>query len=124
MAGLQKEIESLSVRYEVNESKLMPGQEEVIEALMQRLIRLEELVQQTNQSITVKIIGHTDSSGTNENNQALSQGRATHVKTQLEARARLLKKTRFVTEGVKDQQIVGGSPEANRRVTFKVEMGS
>ena len=124
MAGLQKEIESLSVRYEVNESKLMPGQEEVIEALMQRLIRLEELVQQTNQSITVKIIGHTDSSGTNENNQALSQGRATHAKTQLEARARLLKKTRFVTEGVKDQQAVADSPEANRRVTFKIEMSS
>ena len=124
VAGLQKEIESLSVRYEVNESKLMPGQEEVIEALMQRLIRLEELVQQTNQSITVKIIGHTDSSGTNENNQALSQGRATHVKTQLEARARLLKKTRFVTEGMKDLQAVAGSPEANRRVTFKIEMSS
>ena len=124
VAGLQKEIESLSVRYEVNESKLMPGQEEVIEALMQRLIQLEELVQQTNQSITVKIIGHTDSSGTNENNQALSQGRATHAKTQLEARARLLKKTRFVTEGMKDQQAVAGSPEANRRVTFKIEMSS
>ncbi len=124
VVGVQKEIESLSVRYEVNENKPMPGQDEVIEALVQRLIRLEELVQQTNQAITVKIIGHTDSSGTNENNQALSQGRAQQAKAQLDTRAKLLKKTRFVTEGVKDQQAVAGSPEANRRVTFKVEIGS
>ncbi len=121
---LQQEIESLSVHYVVNESNPMPGQDEVIELLLKRLARLDELAQQSNGIVTVRIIGHTDSSGTKENNQALSQGRATHSKAQLEARARLLKKTRFVTEGVTDQQVVGGSSEANRRVTFKIEMGS
>ena len=124
VAGLQKEIESLSVHYVVNENKLLPGQEEVIATLAKSLIQLDELAQQTNRAITVRIIGHTDSSGTKENNQALSQGRATQAKAQLEARAGLLKKTRLVTEGVKDQQAAASSAEANRRVTFKVEMGS
>lgn len=124
VAGLQKEIESLSVHYVVNEIKLMPGQAEVVEVLAKSLLRLDELAEQTNRSITVRIIGHTDSSGTKENNQALSQGRAAQAKAQLEARASQLKKTKFVTESVKDQQAVASNPEANRRVTFKVEMGS
>ncbi len=124
VAGLQKEIESLSVRYVVNGNKPMPGQDEIIETLAKGLVQLDELAQQSNRAITVKIIGHTDSSGTKENNQALSQGRAAQAKAQLEARAGLLKKTKLVTEGVKDQQSVVGNPEANRRVTFKVEMGS
>jgi OOP family OmpA-OmpF porin len=122
VALLQQEIESLSVHYAVNEPTPLSGQEEVLATLTQRLIRLDEWAQQSNRSVTVKIIGHTDSSGTKENNQALSQKRARHVKTQLEARAGQLKKTSLVVEGVQDQQPLVGSPEANRRVSLKVEV--
>jgi outer membrane protein OmpA-like peptidoglycan-associated protein len=124
VAGLQKEIESLSVRYMVNENKPLPDQENVMAALAKSLVQLDELALATNRSVIVRIIGHTDSSGTKESNEALSQGRAAQVKAQLEDRAGLLKQTKLVTEGVKDQQAVAGSPDANRRVTFKVEMGS
>ena len=124
VALLQQEIERLSVHYVVNETTPLAGQEGVLVTLTQRLIRLDELAQQSNRSIIVRIIGHTDSSGTKETNQLLSQERAQHAKTQLEARASQLKKTRFVAEGVQDRQPLVGSPEANRRVSFKVELGS
>ncbi len=122
--GLQQEIESLSVRYLVNENTLLPGQDDVLKTLANRLQQLDALAQQTNRSVTVKVIGHTDSSGTKENNQALSQARAEQAKVQLEARVGVLQKTRLITEGVTDQQAAANGAEANRRVTFKVEMGS
>ncbi len=122
VARLQQEIESLSVHYVVNETKPLPGQEEVLTTLAQRLTRLDELAQQSNRSVTVKIVGHTDSSGTKENNQALSQERARHAQAQLEARVSPLKNTKFVAEGVQDRQPLVGSPDANRRVSFKVEV--
>jgi OOP family OmpA-OmpF porin len=124
VARLKQEIEELSVRYVVNETTLLPGQEEQLAALAQRLVRLDELAQQANRSVLVRIIGHTDASGTKESNQTLSQERARQAQAQLAARLASLKQTKFIAEGVQDRQPLVGSPDANRRVSFKVEFGS
>jgi hypothetical protein len=43
------------------------------------------------------------------------------VQTQLATRGAPLQQTRLTTEGVSARQPVGGNPEANRCVTFKIE---
>ncbi|MBL8204859.1 MAG: OmpA family protein [Blastocatellia bacterium] len=124
IARLRQEIESQSVYYFLNENKPLPGQEETIEALIKRLIRLDEIAQNSNRTITFRIIGHTDSSGTKEKNQTLSRERAQQAKSQLASRVAQLKKVQLVAEGVPDQQPLVGNQESNRRVTFRVELGS
>lgn len=120
---LQQEIEALSVRFVENNPVPAPTQDEMLNALASKVMQLDEFAQQANQTISIRIIGHTDSSGTKESNQALSQERATQAKLRLEARSGQLKQTKLITEGVSDQQPTAATPEANRRVTFKVEMG-
>jgi OOP family OmpA-OmpF porin len=120
-ATLEKEIEAQSIRYLGNSATPMPGQDEGIDALAKKIRHLDEWAQRANRAITVRIIGHTDSSGTEAKNQTLSQERARHAQTQLATRGAPLQQTRLTTEGVSDRQPVGGNPEANRCVTFKIE---
>ena len=119
---LQREIEAQSVRFVGN--KPAPDQGTMIADLTNKITRLDELAQQTNKVVSLRILGHTDSSGTKVHNQTLSQERAQQVKSQLEARSGHLKKTKLTTEGVGDQQPIAARPEANRCVTFKIEIGS
>lgn len=122
LAVLQQEIEAQSVRCIGN--KIAPGQDSIVVALIRKVKRLDELAQQSNKIVSIRAIGHTDSTGTKEINQILSQERAQEVKSLLEARSGQLTRTKFITEGVGDQHPIADLPEANRRVTFKVEVGS
>lgn len=121
---LRQEIEALSIRFIENDPLPAPAQDEALKALATRLLQLDALAQQANQTIRVRILGHTDSSGTKEKNRALSQQRAQAIKARLDAQTGPLKKTTLTIEGVGDQQPVTDRPEANRRVTLKVEIGS
>lgn len=121
---LREEIEALSIRFIENDPLPAPAQEEVIEALVGRLLQLDELARQMNKTVNVRVLGHTDSSGTKEANQTLSRARAQAIQTRLEAKLGQGKKTTFRSEGVGDQQPLAERPEANRRVTFKIEIGS
>lgn len=122
MTALQQEIETQSIRCLGN--TIAPEQDSIITALMNKITRLDELAQQANKRVNLRIIGHTDSSGTTAMNQTLSQERAQQVKSLLDGRGGQWKRMKLTTEGVSDQQPITGSPEANRRVTFKLEMSS
>jgi outer membrane protein OmpA-like peptidoglycan-associated protein len=70
------------------------------------------------------VLGHTDSSGTKEANQTLSRARAQAIQTRLEAKLGQGKAMTIRSEGLGDQQPLAERPEANRCVTFKIEIGS
>ena len=122
LTTLQKQIESQAVRYV--DSAAIPGQEPLLENIAQQIRALDAAAGQVGKKIIINIAGHTDSSGTPEQNDILGQRRAKNMETWLREHAGKLSNTSFVTSGVNDAEVVAGSKEQTRRVTFKVEIST
>lgn len=122
LTTLQKQIESQAVRYV--DSAAAPGQEQLLDNIVQQIRALDSAAGQVGKKITINIAGHTDSSGTPEQNDALGQQRAKNMESWLREHAGNLSNTSFATSGINDSELVVGSKEATRRVTFKVEIST
>jgi OOP family OmpA-OmpF porin len=87
--ALKQRLEGEVVRFEQGSSQPVPGQEELIERLGQEIVRLVRLASESGLTARVDIFGHTDDSGSAQQNAELSDQRAAALRKALESSGRL-----------------------------------
>ncbi len=123
LVAIKEAIETISLRFVFAQTELAGGQEETLNQLTVRLFELHQAADAAQIEYQVQIVGHTDSSGTEERNTRLSRDRADRLTAILALRG-------VPTEGLAGVGVGYGQPETpgqndrdnqrNRRVTFKV----
>jgi len=101
--------------FATNKTEILPMSEESLKTLYDFL--------KENPSVRIKIIGHTDSVGTDQANQKLSEGRAESVKNEMVKRG--IKANRIQTEGRGESEPIDTNEteegrQNNRRVVIQV----
>ena len=101
--------------FATNKTEILPMSEESLKTLYDFL--------KQNPRVRIKIIGHTDSVGTDQANQKLSEGRATSVKNEMVKRG--IKADRIETEGRGESEPIDTNDteegrQNNRRVVIQV----
>lgn len=118
LAPLKKEIEDAIIL--CIGTKPASNQIATIETIAQKIVQLDKLAQTNGKAVSIEIRGHTDSSGTLENNKALSLARANEVEVLLTTQTGVLSNSKITKTGVWDQEISSGDDAQNRRVTIKI----
>lgn len=101
--------------FATNKTEILPMSEESLKTLYNFL--------KENPRVRIKIIGHTDSVGTDQANQKLSEGRSASVKNEMVKRG--IKADRIVTEGRGESEPIDTNEteegrQNNRRVVIQV----
>jgi len=102
------------ITFATNKFDITPESESVLQGALKTL--------QTYSDIQVEISGHTDSDGTNEHNQGLSQNRAESVKGWLVSKGISADRITAVGYGEESPRVANDSPDnkrQNRRIEFK-----
>lgn len=116
-------IENPLLLFEVDQTELMPGQEEKLRQLVADIERLQALAEAMNKSVRLEITGRADGTGTEDRNSALSQGRAEAVAAELNARLPSRTNLSIVPVASKEKlrdEITEADRAANRSVAFKI----
>jgi len=121
----RSKIERGVVLFQPGLNALIPGQEVSIKELSEEIERLIPLVELFGTRLHVEIIGHADSSGTEEQNLALSKSRADAVLSIFVSRG--IDADYFTTKGVGSEEllrkeITEEDKAFNRCVTLKVNL--
>lgn len=126
LRDVRQKLESAVVRFEMGTAELVPGQDELLDELVENLTFLQNAAGQLNRQIRVILLGHASSEGSSEVNRALSQERADTLLALLkreEAVAALPLVSRGAGAG---QPVTSGVSEEerslNRSVTLVVEI--
>ena len=106
--GHQKQFEYLTINFDVNSF--------IIGEITENMRALKEYLQE-NQSLRIEIIGHTDDSGLEENNQILSEKRAESLKNWLFEQG--ISSSRVTVRGVGSSQPLSTKREENRRIEIR-----
>jgi OOP family OmpA-OmpF porin len=112
-----------SLQFELDETRLVPGQEEKLNQLIADIERLGELAEAMKKNVRLEITGHADGSGTEERNEALSRGRAETIAAMLNARLPQRANLMIAPAGSKEKlrdEVTEADRAANRSVTFKI----
>jgi OOP family OmpA-OmpF porin len=109
--------------FELDQTRLVPGQEEKFNQLTADIERLSQLAQEMKKNVRLEITGHADGSGTEDRNRALSQGRAETIANELNARLPSRTNLTIIAAGSQEKlqdEITEADRAANRSVTFKI----
>lgn len=116
-------IENQRLCFAVNSTNLVPGQNDTLRTLAKEIQKLQAVTQLLDKRFYIKIIGHTDQSGSKKKNLSLSQERANFIASVL------------ITEGLKGidykavgigsskslcEEMAGKNREFNRGVSFNI----
>jgi outer membrane protein OmpA-like peptidoglycan-associated protein len=125
LMAAKERLASIVLKFVTNSTDLVAGQEREIDVLATAVAELRELAKKRGVATTVEIVGHTDSTGTEDTNARLSEDRA-------EALMRLLAGRGVDTSGMRSYGVATAEPLApenspedaalNRSVTFKVSI--
>ena len=118
LADQQHEIEQAAVFFEEG-LRLSAGQEAVLETLAAQLDELRQAALRSGQRARVSAVGHSDTTGTDEQNLRLSRQRAEHVSGLLVARG---VPTALLTAAGVGAREPGPDQSKNRRVTFRITL--
>jgi flagellar motor protein MotB len=121
--ALRDSIQSRVITFDTNAPRPADGQDEALDAVAAELSDLIRVAKDLGFSVRVMIVGHTDSTGRETVNLALSNARAEVVRSMLRARgiAPHLITVRSAGTFEPHQTTASGQSEAtNRRVTFTV----
>jgi OOP family OmpA-OmpF porin len=122
-AQVRQRLESLVVRFQDNSTLVVPGQEREIDELVAGVRQLHELGPKSTREFRIQIIGHTDTTGTENVNLALSRNRAEAIRSILEARlgpSAYLEVLGAGTTAPLRPELSEQDKELNRSVTIKV----
>ena len=114
-------VENPLLTFELDRTQLRPGQEEVLDQLVNDIRRLQQL--SLNDDLLLEITGRTDKSGTEARNTTLSQGRASAIAEILIARVPAGPNLKIRTVGSKEKlrdEVTDDDRATNRSVTLKV----
>jgi outer membrane protein OmpA-like peptidoglycan-associated protein len=104
----------VGINFETNSARITPDSEERLQSTLSTL--------KNNPNIEVEISGHTDSRGSNQSNQVLSENRANSVKEWLVAHGIASERITTIGYGENNPIAPNDSPEnmlKNRRIEFK-----
>ncbi|MBC7930902.1 MAG: OmpA family protein, partial [Rubrivivax sp.] len=116
-------IENPLIMFELDQTRLVPGQEEKLTQLAADIERLQVAAQAKHQQVRLEINGRTDRSGTEERNTELSQERANIIAAELKARVPARPGLTIVPIGLKGklrEEMTEADRATNRSVTVKV----
>lgn len=109
--------------FELDQTQLVPGQEEKLKQLVGDIERLQALAEVMKKRVRLEITGHADGSGTAERNSELSRGRAETIASELNSRLPSRNNLIIAPAGSKEKlqdEVTEADRAANRSVTFKV----
>ena len=112
-----------SLLFVLDQTTLVPGQEEKFQQLTSDIARLQSLAQALNKNVRLEITGHADGSGTEERNEELRRGRAEVIVAELNKRLPPQSNLTIVAAGSKERlrdEVTADDRAANRCVTFKI----
>lgn len=114
-----------AVRFQFDSTTLPPDQLAALDTIGGQILELAAEARQQRRSLRIRVFGHTDSSGTSEHNDLLSQSRAEAVVRILEARG--IDGGLLSAAGLRDTQLgysqyAQGGQDLDRRVTFGVDL--
>jgi outer membrane protein OmpA-like peptidoglycan-associated protein len=120
------EIENTLLRFDTGSAVLRPASEDRLEDLVRHLKALFAVAREAKQNAQIEVVGHTDSTGTDDINDVLAVNRAATVVAEM--RDLGISDSQFVQRGVGDKQPVrigtGERDQAyNRSVSFRVIIG-
>lgn len=116
-------IENQRLRFAVNSSDPVPGQSDILRTLAKEIRKLQALTQLLDKRFYIKIIGHTDQSGSEKKNLSLSQERANFIASVLITEG--LKGINYKAVGVGSseslcEEMAGKNREFYRGVSFNI----
>jgi outer membrane protein OmpA-like peptidoglycan-associated protein len=79
LAALRKKVEQTVLRFVLNSTRLLPDQGETVEDLVTHAQRLQSLSMLAGIGLHIEVLGHTDTSGREMENEKLSQKRANEI---------------------------------------------
>lgn len=123
--SMKKSIEDQPILFIQDSTQFSPGQDAKIESIASQLEKLLALAPTAGMSVRLELIGHTDSTGTEGTNMALSQDRAEQVRAALNSRLR--RSLDMKTDGVGTREplrpeFTDQDREVNRSVTVRVHL--
>ena len=118
-----RRIEQCVIRFMLGSSQLMAGQEQELQTLMSDTQKLNESAASIGHNISIEIIGHTDTEGSEAMNERLSADRASRVFSMLGASS--VNNNFFAARGAASREPVSveaseASKQLNRSVSFRV----
>ncbi len=112
-----------SLLFVVDETTLVPGQEEKFRQLITDIEHLQSLAGSLRKNVRLEITGHADGSGTEERNEELRRGRAEMIVGELKKRLPPQENLTIAAAGSKERlrdEVTDDDRAANRCVTFKI----
>jgi OOP family OmpA-OmpF porin len=125
LAQLKQKLESVVIRFQENSAQLVPGQERELEDLIAGARQVFALAPSVAREFKVQLIGHTDSTGTENVNGPLSSKRAEAIKTLLTEKLGELGNIEIVGAGTASPlrpETSEQDKEFNRSVTVKIDL--
>jgi OOP family OmpA-OmpF porin len=127
LAGLVRRIEAVPILMTLDSTEILPDSLILMPLLAMDLERAVELAREAETPIAIEVVGHTDLSGDEQRNEALSALRAGRVRDLLIERG--LPAAIVSARGVAARDYVGSPDSArdlerNRRVRVRVRIGS
>jgi outer membrane protein OmpA-like peptidoglycan-associated protein len=112
-----------SLLFVLDQTTLVPGQEEKFQQLIADIGRLQSQAAALKKHVRLEITGHADGSGTEERNEELRRGRAEVIVAELSKRLPPQSNLTIVAAGSKERlrdEVTADDRAANRCVTFKI----
>jgi outer membrane protein OmpA-like peptidoglycan-associated protein len=117
-------IEKRSIQFVRGSTRLADAQDEAVSDLVSDIEQVVHLAQDQGEAVHITIVGHTDSTGTENLNADLSHRRAEAMLAMLVRRglpAALFSATGVGSREAACAEVTDADRERNRRVTFLVE---
>lgn len=115
-------IEHPLLFFVLDQTELVPGQEEKFSQLLADIERLQALALEMKKDVRLEITGHADGTGTQERNDELSRKRAEVISAELNARLPSKTNLTIAPAGTKEKlrdEVTEADRATNRCVTFK-----
>lgn len=121
LESYKQQIEQEMLFFSEGTTELIAGEVNKLPNLAIKINQLLDIAQSLNKNVSLRISGHTSTTGTEQINNLLSQARANKILAELTAQG--INPSKLTTEGLGDNALSSQpelAPADNRRVTFRL----